>query len=753
MRPGYIEQDPAALDSYESRFWLADARYWIVVLQSALGQNPSDAEVTSARHAAMDVRDSTEDDRYLQPSAYYVVSIADNLLEDRYRAYAASKGARSFPKREAVEFLGSGSERRPVRAELPSEVAAAIEGRDDYNKSIAFEADPQKNGRLYAFQAADFLFVYGHFPEARERLQPMMDEHCGKDEWGYKAWEKLISMSNFEGDADQSRALVEGKSCAFDEETLAAEDALRKPVRQGVAYLDARKVYDEAERMSDGPERDKKWRQAAAAYKIALDAAPDRDEAPEAAMNGAFAYKQVGEYDKAIEMYELFISRYGNDAKLFALRDGDTGKTPPTEPDPAKYQDRARYLKLAYDALASSYVLFFDYPKASATFDKIGRNPHFSAAERRDAARQSLTLAASLGDSARMQGARSEFAALQASPEQLAEADFVVASSTLKGWDQLSPDSGANKNARIRAERAMGDYYAANGNNPAAAQYSVEAAYWGAKLKHASRDARGEAEWWAATKGAFERYRQVAPKRPDGTSQALGSRQAGFAAEGAYTLIDDEIRKGFDYDTGHHRYAGTTVEVLGQYRKGAADAQKYYDQLQATIEAYASPEWATAAIARQGSLYDSLRTALYNAQPPALKMFDKRTEALLARAENSDNLDLQEQADTIRMKVQTAWQEARDRELESADQVMVDRYGNAITLARRYNVSNPTIVRAIQRLAFFTDVIGEAKLAQYTSRVKDLGYNPGMFLRIRPGLITAPEAQGLTPPEPLQLEP
>ncbi len=73
--------------------------------------------------------------------------------------------------------------------------------------------------------------------------------------------------------------------------------------------------------MPDGPERDKKWREAAAAYKVALDAAPDRDEAPEAAMNGAFAYKQVGEYDKAIEMYELFISRYGNEETLSTLQE------------------------------------------------------------------------------------------------------------------------------------------------------------------------------------------------------------------------------------------------------------------------------------------------------------------------------------------------------------------------------------------------------------------------------------------------
>jgi hypothetical protein len=77
---------------------------------------------------------------------------------------------------------------------------------------------------------------------------------------------------------------------------------------------------------------------------------------------------------------------------------------------------------------------------------------------------------------------------------------------------------------------------------------------------------------------------------------------------------------------------------------------------------------------------------------------------------------------------------------------MVDRYGRAITMARRYNVSNPAIVRAIQRLAFFTDVIGEAKLSNYTQGISELNYTPGMFLRIRPGLVTAPEVGGAMPP-------
>src|SRR5262249_8137879 len=192
--------------------------------------------------------------------------------------------------------------------------------------------------------------------------------------------------------------LAEAKSCAVNEETRQAENSLRKPVQQGAAYLDARRLFNEAEKMPDGPERAKKWRQAAAAYKVALDAAPDRDEAPEAAMNGAYAYKQVGEDDKAIEMYELFIGRYGNKEKLEALRNGDPNAKPPVAADPHKYESRVKFLKLAYDALANAYVLFFDYPKAAETFRTVSETDSFSQDQRREAAQQALSLYASLND-------------------------------------------------------------------------------------------------------------------------------------------------------------------------------------------------------------------------------------------------------------------------------------------------------------------------------------------------------------------
>ena len=130
-------------------------------------------------------------------------------------------------------------------------------------------------------------------------------------------------------------------------------------------------------------------------------------------------------------------------------------------------------------------------------------------------------------------------------------------------------------------------------------------------------------------------------------------------------------------------------------------------------------------------------------------MFDAKTEALLKKAENSDNPDLQEKADAVRVKVQQAWRDARDKELDSADGIVVDRYGNAIVLARRYNVSNPAVTHGIRRLAFLTDVIGEAKMQQHAAQVKDLNYTPGMFQRMRPGQITTPEPKGTPHPLPV----
>ncbi len=733
----YIEQNPSATDVYESSFWLADAQFWIAALQVPLGRMPTEEEVSAAYKSASAVRDSNANDKYKQPAAYYVVTLSEKVLDAEAQAFEESGGAQGVPRKEEVSFVeGADGKKTVKREDVPAPVQAAVCARDEYNAAIPLDEDPEKNGLLYATQAADYFFVYGQFDEARRRYKPLYEKYCGKNEWGYKAWEKLISMSNFEDDRSQSRMLVESKSCAFDEETKMAEEAIRTPVKIGVAYLDAGKLFQKAMKMEDGPERDKTWRAAAAAYKVALDVAPDRDEAPEAVMNGAYAYKQVGEYDKAIAMYELFIANYGNATTLAKLKGSE----------PAKYEERVKYLGDAYQALAGAYVLFFDYPKAAETFDAIASVEHFGSEDRKLAAKQGLMLYVNLDDRDGMLRMRRKYEQLGAGAEELAEADFLIASATLKKWDPNSPDKGANQTARIAAQNAMTQYYELNRNRPSAYKYVVQAAYKVALAKLAA-SSPSQDEWWKKTIDAFDKYAAAAPKK-GGQSEALGTPEASMAAEADYRMLDKELKSKFDYETGHHRYKGSVVDVIKEYTDDATEAKAYYDELQGIVDKYVSQKWATIAIARQGSVYDSLRTGLYNTRPPELKMFTAQQEKALRIAEESDNIDLQDKADQIRMDVNEAWRKKRDQELDSADRIVVDRYAVSVMLAQRYNLSDESLTRSIRRLAFLTDVAGEAKMSEYTASNKDLNYQPGMFQRMRPGMFEAPEVNALPRPTP-----
>src|SRR5262249_16127217 len=135
-----------------------------------------------------------------------------------------------------------------------------------------------------------------------------------------------------------------------------------------------------------------------------------------------------------------------------------------------------------------------------------------------------------------------------------------------------------------------------------------------------------------------------------------------------------------------------------------------------------------------------------NVHPPQLKLADDKTEKLLKRFEQSPNPDDQDKADQIRQRLTEAWRTARERELASADEAMVHFYAQSVALSNRYNVRNMAVNRANQRLAFFTDILGEAKMAAYTKGIAGLDYREGLFLQTRPGLIAQPPVQPLPPP-------
>src|SRR5262249_31969682 len=161
--------------------------------------------------------------------------------------------------------------------------------------------------------------------------------------------------------------------------------------------------------------------------------------------------KQVGDYDQAIEMYNLFIKAYGNEEKLNKLQKGDGSKPA----DPKLYAEPVKYLKQAYDSLSASYVLFFNYRTAAETYDTISRNQRFEQEDRRKAARNAVLLYANTGDRDKMVSSRATFLSLNPPAEQKADIDYLVASADLKAWDEKGSDDGPNRAARNKAVVAM----------------------------------------------------------------------------------------------------------------------------------------------------------------------------------------------------------------------------------------------------------------------------------------------------------
>jgi outer membrane protein assembly factor BamD (BamD/ComL family) len=757
---GYLLQDENAEDAYESRYWLADAFTNTVLIRVQLGEMPSPKEIELARCHARDVRDSNEDDKYLQPAALMVVRIAQQLAAANYKLHEDTNGSRGFAEVTELEERGEGKQRKYVKKELPKEIKEMILGFDEYIARVPIEKDPFKNHERFAYTAGEIPFLYGQFEEARRRLNPIYISQCGKSKYGYLAWEKLLTMANKDENFDESRKLAEAstkKSCATTADQEQAESGIRDPTIKRGYYQQAAAAYEAAQKMKDGPERKKAWLKAAQLYEGALKAAPDRKEAPEAAILGASAYKQIGEYDKAIAMYELFIKEYGKDELLDTVKNGDPKKGTP--PNKADYEDRIKYLKVAYDALAEAYVLFFDYRRAANTYQVIAKQNRFSGEQRREAARNAVFLYANIGERAKMAESKQTFTSMNPTQQEMAELDWLIASADLKEWDSRGPKGGSNGQARTRATRSMDSYYRKYSGNRQAHAFTVQAAYHGYKMRRIGGDPNYK-RWSDNTIKAFDNYKSVAAKDEKGRNTALSSLQSDMAAECHYREIDAEIKRKFDYESGHHRYKGVIIDITKDFKKDVETGAKgYYDRLQEVITKYESRRWAVAARARQGSLYDSTRTGLYNAREPALKLYTKKEDKLLKQLDdlcvNQGNDNACDKYDTFTANRRTQWRKSRDQYLADADKAMVRGYVESILWAEAWKVRVDSVDKAIARLAFFTDIIGDAKLRDYSNGLKDpvkqqpFVYTDGTFLRMRRGMTTQAKPKLLPAPLPV----
>ena len=773
---GYLHQDENAPDAYESRYWLADARRQQVKIEVVLsklkkGPPPTSQEIAAARQAAIDVRDSNEDDKFLMNAALFVVDLSDVDRDLAFQQFQDTNGAAGVEDRQTPHYLGENNTGKPSVDPLPPQIQSSMQSRADFIVRVPAALDVTHNTIEYQTYEAGQYYLYGHFDEARAGYETIYNDHCGKDHYGYDAWERLITMSNHLGDADRSRDLAQKEKdhpCAMTAEQNAKAELIVNPTLQEAAYAKARVKFKAAQDAQPGPERDKLWRDAAGLYEAALQAAPGREEAPEGAMNAAYAYKQVGDFGRAIEMYTTFIGSYGSEDTLNGLQKGDSKKKPPVVADEKKYETRVADLGNAFDALSTTYYSFFNYQRAAETKEKVSSNTRFDDKKRKDAAADAMELYQALGQRDKMLAQYKLLSSLHPAPEEQAKADYQVADYDYRQWSPQGGDSGSNRQSRIAAEQALMGFYSKEHARAAAAKYSLEAAYQIAKMKKTYSDG-GYHQWYKTTIGEWEFIdRNVPATGKDGKKDSQISPYADYAAEAEFTLLDEEIHEKFDYETNHHHFAGSVEDILGKYDKAgkniakgkyqvdAEEADKYDKALEHIARTYPSLEWVQAAIARKGSLYDALRTGLYNTVAPALKYFTPQQERLLKTLENSGRDDLAQQADDLRSTVKEGWRSKKESELAAMDQIMVRNYVTAVVLARKYNVRNAWVARAINRLAYFTDIIGDTNMRTYvtnsndpTDTSKKLDYKDGMFVQQRPGMAAVPSPDANAEPIPV----
>jgi outer membrane protein assembly factor BamD (BamD/ComL family) len=756
----YLAQDPEATDSYESRYWIADSLHKIVVITHAMAEPLDPKVVKEARDAAVEVRDSNLDDKYLRYAAYFAVDVYDKLADEgfeRYRKANCAPGSGYEIVEDPTWELGDACVADSVRDRreqkriwirpVPDAVVSTMREREDYAAKVPKALDADGNGPRFRFQVADGLYRYGRWEEATPRFEAIWRENCGKNEQGFEAWYRLVVMSNLREDTQRSMFLVNevkgAKSCAMTEDQKLKERMFSEATSINALFKEADDAFAAAEKETDPKLRAQKYREAAAKYEAALKVAPSRPESPRAAINSAYCYKQVNEYKRAAEVYRFFLDKYGKEEDLIAYRDGDAKRG--IKKDPEQFRTRLDYTKKALGELGRTYLQAFDYQSAAKHYDDVAARTLLDAGERRDAAFTAVVLQANLGNRDRMLAARQRFLAFNPPASERAEIDFVVAEFEYKQWRQ----DPKNAQQRGRAIQALDGYYTQYRTQGPAARYVVAVAYDMSQLRKDSGEGLFR-DWYKKTIDAFASYSAA-------NKDAKSTRESDMAAEAAYFFTNEKIERDWDPTPAGPRikYEGTADVVV---KKLEADNKKriaLIEELDGLVKTYLSPKWTPVVYAREGSVNDVMRSALARAKvevldPKAKKTIDdieKKAQRTLEDPNASEEAkakaeELLARADAIRQNTDQAWRDKRKQYYDVIEPEMIDRYTRGYLRGKQFNVRDPMITRAVQRLAYYTDQLDDTKMRLYLAQVeKDFPgfkYRDQMFKQARPGAVSSP---------------
>jgi hypothetical protein len=558
-------------------------------------------------------------------------------------------------------------------------------------------------------------------------------------------------MSNLTRDAARSRKLAESEkstSCAWTDVQKAEErrGVLTDGVIHAAAFDEARTLYDKG-----------LWTQACAANDDAARAAAADEAAPTATVLAAYACAQTGRRAAAIGLYERFVERYGGSREIEALSG-------------SAREQRIRELGATYDALSAAYCELFAFDKAAQSFARTAIDGHIDDARRAAAAHSAMLIYEGLGDRdgiVAMHGVLMD-PRLRVDAQKRAEAEYIEATFDYEHYVRSGDDG-----ARRRAIAALVRFHESARGRPEAAPYALEAAYRVARLTRGAadrddgghdssgsrREVRPSGRWWKAVVADWE----VLASQPSSPFRATAAPYAQYGAEAEFTLIDDALRDTFAAPRNRRPYEGTVAQVSQQVARDLEEAAKTWAPRLRHVAVYGSLEWAAAATAREGSLYDTIRAGLDAASPmyftPRQETVFARLRAVAHRLASSGQVT---QADAVEQQIagaqeeiRDAWREAKQRYLDACTRRMMDKYVTAVAVARSHSVDNPFIRDALGRLAYYGDYLGDDAVRAYVEEIADpnepgrkLTYADGEFLRWRPGVIATPAPDGRPAPLP-----
>ena len=271
------------------------------------------------------------------------------------------------------------------------------------------------------------------------------------------------------------------------------------------------------------------------------------------------AYKQVGEYGKAIGMYDKFISEYGSDERLTALQKGSAKEH---RPGPEEVRGRASSSSARRTTRSrTTYYGFFNYQKAAETFEKIGRTRASTKPSARTPRATRCSSTRAWGSATRRRATTTRSSACTRRPTRRPTRTTSSRTTTTSNGTRRSRTTGRTATRGSAAEAALERFYGANRGQPRGLQVLAAGSVLGLQDEEDRRTTRATARRRRppSRHGSFHAQRA----RKDGKARGHDGSVRGLRRGGAVLAHLRRDPPEYDIETGHHKYAGTVPDIIG----------------------------------------------------------------------------------------------------------------------------------------------------------------------------------------------